>query len=514
MPLAEECLLVPFYVAGKAVGTIWAIMHSGRRKFDAEDERLMNALGQFASLAYQTLDTIDELKLQIAARQKAEAEMRELASGLQVKMRRFVDANIMGIFIWTLDGQIVEANDTFLRMVDYDRAALVAGLLRWTDLTPAEWRAADDQRVVELKATGGAQPYEKEFLRKGGDRVPVLVGGALFEAGGSEGVAFVVDLTDRKRAEAEAREAQLELAHANRLAAIGQLSASIGHEINQPLSGVVTNAETGLLWLTTERPNVREAIGSFSRVVRDGKRASEVVNRVRALIKKAPPRRDSVEINEAIQEVIALTHSEAVKNGVSVRTELAETVPLVEGDRVQLQQVMLNLIMNAVEAMIGPGGGPRELLIGTALAPDGVRVAVQDSGPGLSPEDSRARVRGVLHDQDRRFGHGPVDLPLYRRSAWGAIVGKRVRAPGRDIQFYIAGAPALTWRPTGTDAKLCGAGQHRRLSSHAPPAFSENTRCGAPRGCAAIMTLAQRPGSAPCSADHPIFRTGAYSERR
>ena len=125
IPAAEECLLVPFYVGGKAVGTIWAIMHSDRRKFDAEDERLMSTLGRFASLAYQTVESIQDLKLQIAAREKAEAAVRELASGLEVKIRRLIDANLMGIFFWTLDGRIVEANEAFLHIVGYGRERLI-----------------------------------------------------------------------------------------------------------------------------------------------------------------------------------------------------------------------------------------------------------------------------------------------------------------------------------------------------------------------------------------------------
>src|SRR5215472_16193305 len=117
IPAAEECLLVPFYVGGKAVGTIWAIMHDDRRKFDAEDDRIMSTLGRFASLAYQTLESIEDLKEQIAARERAERAARELATGLEAKVRRLVDANIMGIFIWNLEGEIVEANEAFLRIV-------------------------------------------------------------------------------------------------------------------------------------------------------------------------------------------------------------------------------------------------------------------------------------------------------------------------------------------------------------------------------------------------------------
>src|SRR5215469_844119 len=207
-PLIEECLLVPFYVGGKAVGTIWAIMHSDRRKFDAEDERVMSTLGQFASLAYQTVESIEDLKLQIAEREKAEAAVRELATGLEAKTRRLIDANLIGIFIWNLDGRIVEANEAFLRIVGYDRNDLTSGRLRWRELTPVEWRDADERRVAELEATGTAQPHEKEYFRKDGSRVPVLVGGATFEGTSDEGVAFVLDFTDRKRADEAVRQGE------------------------------------------------------------------------------------------------------------------------------------------------------------------------------------------------------------------------------------------------------------------------------------------------------------------
>ena len=235
--------------------------------------------------------------------------------------------------------------------------------------------SATQQALAEMTTTGNLQPYEKEYFRKDGSRVPVLVGAATFGGRRDPAVAFVIDLTDRKRAEAQARETerrykdvQLELEHANRVATLGQLSASIAHEVNQPLSGVVTNAETGLLWLKAEPPQLQEALAAFNRIARDGKRASEVVNRIRALVKKAPPRSDRFEINEAILEVIALTQGEALKNEVSVRTQLANGLPVIEGDKVQLQQVILNLIINAIQAMMGVAEGSRELLISTSGA--------------------------------------------------------------------------------------------------------------------------------------------------
>src|SRR5215475_13965184 len=164
IPAAEECLLVPFYVAGKAVGTIWAIMHSDRRKFDAEDDRVMDSLGKFAASAYQALVHIEDLKFQVAEREKAEAEVRELAKGLEAKIRRLVEANVVGIVMWTLEGTITEANDAFLQMVQYGHEDLILGRVRWTDLTPPEWRGRDTQALTDLTAIGIFQPFEKEYL--------------------------------------------------------------------------------------------------------------------------------------------------------------------------------------------------------------------------------------------------------------------------------------------------------------------------------------------------------------
>jgi PAS domain S-box-containing protein len=199
------------------------------------------------------------------------------------------------------------------------------------------------------------------------------------------------DITDRKRAEAETREVdrryremQMELAHANRVATMGQLTASIAHEVNQPIAATVTNAAAALRWLRAGSSRLEKVQQSLASIVEDGTRAGEVIHRIRALIKKAPPRKDRLEINGVIVEIIELTRGEAVKNGISVLTEFEDHLPVVEADRVQLQQVLLNLIINALEAMGAANEGPRELLISTGkIESSGVLVAVQDSGPGL-----------------------------------------------------------------------------------------------------------------------------------
>jgi C4-dicarboxylate-specific signal transduction histidine kinase len=193
---------------------------------------------------------------------------------------------------------------------------------------------------------------------------------------------------ERTRRERQYREMQSELAHANRVATMGQLTASITHEVNQPITAAITYALAAQRFLNAEPPNFHEVDDALSLVVKQGNRAGEVVERVRALIKKVPARKDAVAIDDAILEVIALTRTEAANNSVSVRTQFAEGLPRVQGDRVQLQQVMLNLIVNAIQAMSGIGEGARELQISIDAVPSegGVRVGVRDTGPGLSPE--------------------------------------------------------------------------------------------------------------------------------
>ena len=367
----------------------------------------------------------------------------------EAKVRRLVDSNIIGIFIWNLDGVVIDANEAFLHMMEYEREDLASGHLSWTELTPAEWRDGDERALAELKATGTIRTFEKEYFRKDGTRVPVLVGAAAFGERRDQGVAFVVDLTERKRAERERRESerryrevQMELAHANRVATMGQLSASIAHEVNQPIAAAVTNAQAALRWLGVRPPVLEEARQALGRIVKDGNRASDVVGRIRALIKKAPPRKDELEINDAILDVIALTRGEVVKNGVSVQAQFAECLPRIQGDRVQLQQVILNLIVNAVEAMSSVTDGSRELLISTANADsDGVLVAMRDSGPGLAPASPEHLFEPFYTTKPGGLGMG---LPICRSiiEAHGGRLWATANVPrGAIFQFTLPAFP-------------------------------------------------------------------------
>jgi signal transduction histidine kinase len=196
--------------------------------------------------------------------------------------------------------------------------------------------------------------------------------------------AIALEITRRER---EYRQVQNELAHANRVATMGQLTASIAHEIRQPIAGANTNAAAALRFLDKSPPDLAEVRDALTCIVNDTNRAADVVDRIGALVRKAPARKEVVDLNAAILEVTALTHSEAIKTGVTVGTQLASGLPHIQGDRVQLQQVMLNLIINAIQSMSGVCDGRRELQISTvSIEPDGVCVAVRDTGPGLPPE--------------------------------------------------------------------------------------------------------------------------------
>ena len=363
------------------------------------------------------------------------------------KIRRLVDANVLGICIWHLEGAIVEANDTFLHMLQYGREDIVSGRLRWTDLTPAEWREQDECAVAELRSTGTFQPFEKEYFRKDGSRIPVLIGGALFEESSDEGVAFVLDLTERKRAEEALHKLGSDFAHMNRISIMGELAASLSHEITQPIASARNNARAAQNFLDMQPPDLGEIREAVACVVGDVDRAGDIIDRIREQIKKAPPRKQRCDLNGAINEVIGLTRSMIVRNGVSVQTQLADALLPVQGDRVQLQQVVLNLILNAVEAMGSVEAGARELLIRTEHDDAGVLVVVRDSGPGIDPTHLKRVFEPFYTTKSGGTGMGLSICRSIIDAHGGRLWAEANRPRGTVFQFTFPNAEKLMNSP-------------------------------------------------------------------
>jgi len=375
-----------------------------QRKFGFEPERVV-------AVAKELLEA---LRIQIAARERAEAELRHLASGLEAKVRRLVNANVIGIVIWNLEGAITDANEAFLQMVQFAREDLVSGRVRWTDLTPAKWHDRDERAKAELEATGIFQPFEKKFFRKDGSQVPVLIGGALFKEGENEGVAFVLDLSVQQRAEEalrrtqeELRQMQAEFAHVNRVMTMGELAASIAHEVNQPLAAIVASCDSCTAWLAREPPNLDKARAAASRIAQAATQAKETVQNVRALFRKETSVAASVDVNEVIEATISFVRPEAERMTVSMRTELDAALPFVAGDRVQLQQVILNLMMNGIEAMADLDSEPKRLVIRSVLPnPGELLVSVADTGPGIDVEHADRLFAPFLTNKPQGIGMG------------------------------------------------------------------------------------------------------------
>jgi PAS domain S-box-containing protein len=251
----------------------------------------------------------------------------------------------------------------------------------------AKWQGAIDRAIAEKS------DYEVEFrilLPDGSVKHIHTVGHPVLNASRDlmEFVGSSTDVTERKRAEQERerlRQAQVELAHVNRVTTMGEMTASMAHEVNQPIAAAVTDANTCLRWLTRDQPDLEEARQAASRIVKDVTRAGEIISRIRLIFKRGTPQRALIDVNEVIQDMIALLHSEAARSSISVRTELTD-LPQVMGDRVQLQQVLMNLMTNGIDAMRDVDG-KRELIICSHRVEDEqLRVSVSDTGVGLPPQ--------------------------------------------------------------------------------------------------------------------------------
>ena len=286
--------------------------------------------------------------------------------------------------------RLVYSSEENFRLFGYEPAAGIP--------TNADWAARihpeDRQAALETmrQKIGERLGYEVDYRvvhPDGTIRYIHSVAHPVFDVSGDvvEVVGTHIDVTERKRTEEARLDAQNKLAHANRVATIGQLTASIAHEVNQPIGALVTNAHAALRLLKAQPPELDQVSQALDDIIKDGRRVSDVIDRIRALVKRRPLRREPVDINEVITETVALTRGEMLKNHIALETQLASHLPQIRGDRVQIQQVIMNLMMNAVEAMSTVDEAARWLQIGTAAEPNNnVGVNIRDFGPLLQPE--------------------------------------------------------------------------------------------------------------------------------
>lgn len=332
VPLADEGLLVPFYVNGKAVGTIWAIAHSDRRKFDAEDLRLLESMSRFASAAYQVAQSNEDLKLEIVAREKAEGELRELTAGLEEQVR-----------------------------------------IRTEEL---------EQRNSQLAA------------------------------------------------------AMSELTQVSRVATAGALSATIAHEINQPLTGMVTGVNAALRWLSRENPDIGRARNALDQVVTAGLRAGEIITNLRAMFKSDSHEIIPTDVNELIRTVLALVYLDLRKHSIEYQESLGEQLLPVMGNEVQLEQVILNLLMNAIEAM--KSADYRVLSIKSeSSGHDSIRVSIEDTGSGIDPSNHDRIFKPLFTTKAQGMGMGLAICRAIVESHNGKIWASVGASRGAIFQFEL-----------------------------------------------------------------------------
>lgn len=413
------------------------IVNRGTPCYDAE--------GSFAGFIGSCVDIDDRRRAQ-EEREDHHQETLALYSKLkerEAKIRRLIDSNIVGVVFSNPESEVYEANDAFLAMLGYTKEDVRSGRLRWRELTPPEWRAPSERAAAQLSVTGTCDVFEKEYFRRDGSRVPVLIGAAAMGDGYKEVVAFVLDITERKRAEEERerlREAQSDLTYVSRVLTLGELAASFAHEIRQPINAALVSAETVMLLLERSTPDVAELRDATKRMAVEARRASDIIDRIQSLYKRSTPRMDAINVNDLVMEMVTLLGAEADRHHVSIRTELESQLPLVAADRVQLQQVLLNLMLNAVDAM---KGAPGEMKITSQRSrADHVVISVIDSGVGLPTGQVERIFDAFFTTKPDGTGMGLAISRAIIESHGGLIWARANPERGATFQFSLPRLPA------------------------------------------------------------------------
>jgi PAS domain S-box-containing protein len=355
-----------------------------------------------------------------------------------------------GSFSWKLDTDEVTFSEELYRIFEFEPGSVVT-LERIADQVDPDDRAVLAARIDGARQVDEASDYEIR-LRLPDGRVKHLqtVSRTMRDPeGGLEVIGAVKDVTERKRSEETLSKVRTELAHVTRVASLGALTASIAHEVSQPLAGILTNASTCLRMLAADPPNLDGARATARRTIRDGNRASAVIQRLRALFARKQPEADWFDLNDAAREVLALSSSELQSRRVVLRTDFAHDLPPVQGDRVQLQQVILNLVLNAADAMTDVVDRLRDLLVGTGADPDGgVRLWVRDAGVGFDPQEGERFFDAFYTTKSDGMGIGLSISRSVIESHGGRLWATPNDGPGATFSFWLPDEP----RPTSAGA--------------------------------------------------------------
>jgi PAS domain S-box-containing protein len=355
------------------------------------------------------------------------------------QFRALFEEAAVGIALVDSAGRPFESNRKLQEILGYSAHEL--GGMPFTAFTYPEDAMADWSLFSDL-LSGKRDHYhiEKRYRRKDGtlvwgDLTVYIVrddrGQPMFSIG------MLQEITDRKRAEEALQKAQAELAHVARVSTLGELAASIAHEISQPLAAAVADANACLNWLAADPPDIDSVREALAGVVTDSHRAAEVIGRIRALCKRTDPQRERLDINDVIREVVLLARHEVLGHRVALRTDLAPALPAVLGDRVQLQQVMINLVMNGMEAMAPITDRPRELLIRSQHEADQVLVAVQDSGPGIEADNVDRMFDAFFTTKPSGMGMGLSISRSIVEAHGGRLWASPNTGPGATFQFSL-----------------------------------------------------------------------------
>jgi PAS domain S-box-containing protein len=371
----------------------------------------------------------------IEDRKRAERKWRRSEAKL-VEAQRL---SLTGSFGWNVStGERYESKE-FFRILGYDDPRSVTMEMILQRAHPED-RAFVEQTIGRASRDGTDADYEHRLLMPDGSikHVHVVAHAVRDPEDQLEFVGAVMDVTATKRAEDELRKTQTELAHVTRVTMLGELTASIAHEVNQPLTAAVANAEACLRWLDRETPDIAKARRSVEWVVNDSCRASDVIRRVRALANKADIEKVPLDINAIVREVIALLQHELIRHGISLRTELATATSLILGDRVQLQQVVINLVMNGIEAMEPVTDRPRELVIRSRCdEAQSMIVSVTDCGVGISRDDADRLFKAFFTTKSGGMGMGLSICRSIVEAHGGRLSASRNEGHGATFQFVL-----------------------------------------------------------------------------